>query len=200
MLPTRMQEPTADTIRSASHGDPEALDALIVTCLPRLRAYVRLHMGPALRAHESTEDVAQSVCREVIEDVREGFEYRGKGAFLRWLFSCALNKIRDRHRYRNRDCRDARREQHVFDGEAAACVLSPSRHAMGREDLERLNRAFTELRPEEQEVIFLTRFVGLDHKELGDELGIQGDAARMRIGRAMSRLVTLFDRQGTGHA
>ncbi len=174
--------------------DSSGLENLVVESMPRLRAYLRVHMGAELRAHESIDDLAQSVSRELIEDIRQGFEYRGRGAFLRWLFTCALNKIRARHRYRHRECRTPKREQPSFDAEAAAYVLSPSRHAIGREELDRFNHAFGQLRSDEQEVILLNRFAGLDHTELAAELGVSPDAARMRLGRAMSRLATACDR------
>ena len=104
------KERTRTLDESATRGDATALDELVASCVPRVHAYVRLHMGPGLRAREGSLDIAQSVCREVLQDVRDGFEYRGRAPVLRWLFSTALNKIRDRHRYQNREMRSPERE------------------------------------------------------------------------------------------
>ncbi|MCR9246133.1 MAG: sigma-70 family RNA polymerase sigma factor [bacterium] len=183
---------SSDSILFASRGDQSALDEVVIRCTPRLRAYVRAHMGAHLRVREDSEDLVQSVCREVLEDIRQGFEYRSRGAFLRWLFTCALNKIRARHRHQNRACRAADREV-LFDTADAATLLSPSRHAIGREQLDRLHAAFDRLSADDKEVVLLTHFVGLDRTELGEELGISTDAARMRLGRAMTRLAELFE-------
>ncbi len=48
-------------------GDPESIEALLAEHLPGLRAYVRLRMGPDLRAKESASDLVQSACCEILE-------------------------------------------------------------------------------------------------------------------------------------
>ncbi|MCA8975247.1 MAG: hypothetical protein KDC98_11025, partial [Planctomycetes bacterium] len=58
-----------DLVDSASHGDPQAVEELLVRHLPRLRAFVRLRSPFALRARESCSDLVQSVCREVIAKI-----------------------------------------------------------------------------------------------------------------------------------
>jgi DNA-directed RNA polymerase specialized sigma24 family protein len=47
-------------------GDQLAIEALLERHLPGLRAFVRLRAGPAVRTRESTTDVVQSACREVL--------------------------------------------------------------------------------------------------------------------------------------
>ncbi len=66
----------------ASHGDPIAIDALLEANLPALRAFVRLRMGPTLRAKESASDLVQSACREVLEGL-DRFQFQGAENFRR---------------------------------------------------------------------------------------------------------------------
>ena len=91
--------PSDERLLSESRaGSAVAMGALLERHLPGLRAFVRLRMGPALRAQESESDLVQSVCLELIEDLSD-FEYRGEGQFRRWLYTAALNKIHKHHRH-----------------------------------------------------------------------------------------------------
>ncbi|MBK8979364.1 MAG: sigma-70 family RNA polymerase sigma factor [Planctomycetes bacterium] len=186
---------TRTLVEAVTRGDVPALEDLLADYLPRLHAYVRLRMGPALRAREGTLDVVQSVCREVLGDVRQGFDYRGESAFLGWLMQAALNKIRDRHRYHAAQKRDAAREADVEaeDLSAYASLLTPTRVAVGRESVERMERAFDQLSDEHREVIVLARGIGLSHAEIAERMGRSPGATRMLLGRALARLGELMD-------
>ena len=50
----------------AAAGEPQALAALLERYLPMLHAYVRVRLGRALEPRESTADVVQSVCRQIL--------------------------------------------------------------------------------------------------------------------------------------
>jgi hypothetical protein len=67
-------------IAASCSGDAEALARLLTGFLPELRAFVRLRLGPELRARETSSDLVQSVCREVLADLDQ-FEYRGSPSF-----------------------------------------------------------------------------------------------------------------------
>lgn len=49
-------------------------DSLFQRNLPRLVAFIRARAGKAIALRESAADLAQSVCREVLADLKE-FEY-----------------------------------------------------------------------------------------------------------------------------
>ena len=98
------------------------LEALLVEHLPYLRAYVRLRSNRAIRARESGTDLVQSVCREVLQG-SSGFEYRGDGAFRRWLCTAALRKIVERDRAMKTQKRDVRREQVAATDTAQGALL-----------------------------------------------------------------------------
>jgi len=62
---TRPPDPQRSTFDLAQSGEP-VLDRLVEEHLPQLRAFVRAHMAPDMRARESAGDIVQTVCRALI--------------------------------------------------------------------------------------------------------------------------------------
>lgn len=181
----------------AAPGDPQALDELLARHLPRLHAYVRLHMNAPLRAREASMDVVQSVCREALRE-RGDFVYRGEAPLISWLLTTALNKLRERARFAGRHKRDARRETpaDLVDPAVYASLVTPSRVAMGREEIGRLEAALDRLPDDYREVIILARIVGLPHAEISARMGRTGSSTRNLLGRALTRLMAEIERNG----
>jgi len=171
-----------------------------------LRAFVHLRVGRALRAKEETQDLVQSVCREVLAELPRNDVRSGSG-FRKWLLRAAENKIRDRWRHWHREKRDSAREvdldsTRAIDEETAcqlASWITPSRQAAGREELARLERAFCELPDDYREVIVLARLRGWSHERIAERLGRTEIATRTLLSRALARLALALepDDQGT---
>lgn len=181
----------------ARDGDRCALALLIERYLPRLHAYVRVRLGPRVRAREASIDVVQSVCGEVLAGLAK-FEFRGEERFRDWVFTAALNKIRDKHRFHERDKRDAAREQPADDADllGAASYLTPSVDAIGREASTALAAAMGELSEEHREVITLARIVRLPHDVIAESMGRSEPAVRQLLVRALMQLSRLLKRRG----
>lgn len=182
---------TRKMLDAATAGDECAMNVLVDECMPRLHAYVRIHMGLELRAREGSLDIVQSVCREVLESVDSSFEFRGRAPFLSWLFTVTLNKLRKRHRDIHRDKRDVDRERGdgVSDVDAAGYVsLTPSRAVIAREDLERLEQAFDQLPTDYREVITLSRIIGMSQAQIAERMGRSEAAVCKLLGRALTQL------------
>jgi RNA polymerase sigma factor (sigma-70 family) len=182
----------------AASGDSRALDALLVRHLPGLRAFVRLRVGAEVRAHESCSDLVQSVCRELVEDWPR-LDFADDAAFRAWLFTAALNKVRERARYLQRHRRDVRREVGGTAGAdlaAGYAVLStPSALANSAEQIARLEAAFDQLSEDHREVLTLARLAGLPLKVVGERMGGRSPGAvTMLLGRAMATLGAILDR------
>ena len=195
-------ELSRDLIRRATSGDSTAVEALLSEHLSRLRAFLRLRMGRAVRAKESTEDLVQSVCREALERL-DGFEYRGEASFRHWLFRQAEHKVIDRGRFYGREKRDIGREVPIDaahdDRETLRgmeSLFTPSQDAIANEELERVERAFQELSPEYQEVILLARIVGLPHAQIAERMDKTVSATWTLLSRALARLSTLLETRG----
>ncbi len=189
-----MAEDVSRLIESAQRGDATALDALLGRYLPGLRAFVRLRAGPTVRAHESASDIAQSVCREVLQNLST-FKYGGETGFKHWLYATALRKLQKRDEHWRAQKREAARvvgdEQALLD--AYRNVSSPSRRAMAKEELARIEKAFDELGDDEREVITLARVVGLPHKEIAEAMGRTEGATRVLLHRALAKLAEKLD-------
>jgi RNA polymerase sigma-70 factor, ECF subfamily len=173
---------------AASRGDKSALDQLVAHYLPRLHAFVRVKMGAGLRAREGSADIVQSVCREALEE-RDNFVFKGEAPFLSWLMTAALNKMRERARFHGRQRRDVDREEDIEDlAEIYGTLLTPSRVAIDREEIDRFESALDRLPDDEREVIVLARIVGLPHKEIAAHIGRTTRATTSLLGYAMVRL------------
>ena len=192
-----MPEPEELYGRAAS-GDPVSLDQLLERYLPQLHAYVHLRLG-ALRARESSMDVVQSVCREVLTQ-RGKFDFRGEERFRAWLFTAALNKLRDKHRFYHWGKRDVRQEAGpitAFEGGMARTLLgTPSQGAMAAETDRIAQEAIESLSEDHREVITLARLVGLPHKVIAEVMGRSEEATRQLLGRALVQFGLELRRRG----
>ena len=193
--------PDPETLRKAAGGDPAALETLFARNLPGLVAFIRSRLGPQLAARESATDLAQSVCREVLEDL-DVFEFRGEAGFRGWIYKQAMRKILDKSRYHGRECRDVARE--VAPGSSreddlpslVACyawIATPSRHASAREELERFETALQGLSENQRDAICMSRLMGLEYAEIAEVLGISASAVRGLVARRLAALVEQLD-------
>lgn len=181
----------------ASRGDRAALDLLLVHHLPRLRAFIRLRAGPAIRARESSSDIAQSVCREVLQDI-ERFQHGGEAGFKHWLYTTALRKLQKRDEHWRTQKREQGRE--VADEELLIgcyrALSTPSRKAEAREEAQRLEQAFDALNEDDREVITLARVIGLPHRDIAERMGRTEQATRLLLHRALAKLAEKLDDGG----
>lgn len=188
-----------ELVKRASAADPPSVDALLLRYLPRLRAFVRLRVDGELRQRESSSDVVQSVCREVLQHAGT-FHYEGEERFRAWLFRAALNKILERKRALVRGKRDVRREEAC--GPAAdfadlrAALQSPSHLAAAGELASQMEAAFDLLPEDYREVISLARIVGLSHAEIARQMDRSEVAVRMLLSRALVAYIAAMDRLG----
>ncbi|MFO1078263.1 MAG: RNA polymerase sigma factor [Planctomycetota bacterium] len=179
-------------VERASKGDQSAVEALLTQHLPALRAFLRLKAGPRLLAKESTSDLAQSVCRDILENADQ-FRFGGEAEFRRWLFTTAMRKIADRHEHWQAGKRRPDREEGFADDEGLrglAAIYTPSQQAMAREELLAVERAFGQLAPEKQEVIVMNRLIGMSHAEIAKDLGKTEVAVRSMLSRALAELAS----------
>ena len=185
-------------VEQARSGDGSSIDLLLEENLPALRAYVRLRMSRGLRAKETSSDIVQSACREVLADLGR-FEVRDEGSFRHWLFETALRKILDRQRYWHAAKRDTGREvtlpDSANDGKLLECyssISTPSGQAQLREEIERLEQAFDRMPEHYRQVVTLARIVRLSHAQIAEEMGRTEDSVRNLLPRALARLGTLL--------
>lgn len=181
----------------AAAGDDASLDTLLSRYLPQLHAYVHVRLNDDLRANESSMDVVQSVCRDLLAE-RGRFDFRGEGRFRAWLFTSALNKIRDKHRFYHRERRDIAREatgEGCLEAVLAGTAGAPSRGAQAAETAARVRRAMAALTEDHREVITLARIVELPHQVIAEVMGRSEEATRQLLGRALAQFALEMQRQ-----
>lgn len=196
-METLREEEHRALFERAAGGDGKAIGQLLEHHMPGLRAWVRLRSGPVVRAREETEDLVQSVCRELLESL-DSIDYAGSGAFRHWLYTAALRKIVEKHEHYRAQKRDVLREVRQPSGSSGQERLltayrsfsSPSQKLLLREQIEQIERAFADLDDEEREVILLARVAGLSRREMAQQLGKSEVAVRQTLHRALARLAT----------
>lgn len=196
-----MNDDVGKLAERAAQGDRAALDRLLELYLPELRAFVRLRAGAVVRGRESNSDIVQSVCREVIQHA-DRFQFPSEPAFKQWLCTTALRKIINRKDFYLAQKRDAQREMPLSSGsgsqaeqqllECYRSFSSPSRQAMVKEEIARVERAFDELPEEYREVITLAHVLGMSRAEIAQQMGKSEGAVRVLLHRALARVSALL--------
>jgi RNA polymerase sigma-70 factor (ECF subfamily) len=180
-------------VERATRGDAAAVEALLARHLPGLRTFLERRAGAVLLRKESGEDLAQSVCREVLGSLRSGrLEYQGEAAFRNWLHQAALLKMRERREFLGAAKRDADEvPASGIESQVPGGGPTPSQEAIAREQAEELSQALARLPSELRRVIELARIQGWSHAEIAAELGISEVNSRKLLSRALARLTSL---------
>lgn len=175
------------------------LDGMLSQHLPALQNYVRGRMDRLVAAKESSADLVQSVCREVIEHI-DRFEHRSEAGFRQWLYRTAERKIIDRFRYYTAEKRDAARETRaddMLDGGAIhdtrGLFYTPSHDAIVREELGSAAAAFDALPEHYQQVIIMSRVQGLSHAQIAESIGRSEGAVRNLLYRGLAAISDALD-------
>lgn len=181
---------TATRVFAGVRDGEGAAEALLAHYLPRLRAFVRARIGEQLRRRESESDVVQSICRGILAE-RGQLEFEAEAQFRAWLFTAALNKIREKGRFWGRERRSRDHEVDRDIGELShgyAGMFTPSRIASANEEIERLEHLLEQLPEEYREVISLCRVARLPHEQVATLMGKSVGAVRQMLGRALRKL------------
>jgi RNA polymerase sigma factor (sigma-70 family) len=186
----------ADLPRSTRRVTRSEWRALIERHAPRLRTFVRLQAGPALRAREPVDDLVQSIVRELLTDGGE-FEFDGESAFKSYMYTVARNKIVSKQRYHEAAMRRCDRAVPLSDAawdlperDRGSLDGSPSRCAERGEDIERLRASIAALDEEDRRILFMRRVFEIQTAEIARELGIAESTVRWRLSSVMTRLAS----------
>jgi len=161
-------------------------------------------MDKELRPKLDSMDLVQDALVSALEGL-EDFKYKNEGDFLRWLSRIAQNVLRDNLDKLHADKRDIRREVRLDNYRPTTAggfvrtagpidATTPSVIMSRKEDLDKLEEAIDQLKPEHREVIVLTKIEGLSYKETGERLGKSTDAVGMLLSRAMVALTIAYGR------
>jgi RNA polymerase sigma-70 factor (ECF subfamily) len=201
-LTLNCSQKTQHLVALAKAGDDDALDWLCRVYGERIRRIIRLRMGRELRVKLDSMDIIQDALLNALRGL-EDFKYENEGDFLRWLLRIAQNTLGHNLEKLHADKRDIRKEVRLegcgptTEGRLSRIrgfvrITTPSMIMSRKEDLDKLEKAIDELKPEHKEVIVLAKIEGLSYKEIGQRLSKSTDAVGMLLSRAMVALTIAY--------
>ena len=187
----------------AKEGDQSAIDELCRVYGERVRRIIRFRMDRRLRSKIDSADVVQDALVRALGGLQD-FTYRDEGDFLRWLSRIAENRLHDIVDRFHAQKRDIRREipfkkigmdrgNDVSGVGGPLQTTTPSVLLSRKEQLDRLERAIDDLKPEYREVILLSRIERLSHEEVAARLGKSKGAIAMLLSRALVALTAVYE-------
>jgi RNA polymerase sigma factor (sigma-70 family) len=179
---------------------PLPIDALLLEQMPALMVFLRHHTGEELAARETVEDLAQSVCREVLQD-SPVLQFDDRNQFRAHLFLQALRKVVDRARFHRMAKRDMRRERPLPETRSAGEIgvygrlVTGTQVAIARERLALVEKALQLLPEAQREAVLLSRVAGLSYEEIATQKGVAESTIRALAARGLTRLAFEVDRK-----
>lgn len=169
------------------------IDALLLEQMPALLVFLRHQVGEQLAARETVEDLAQSVCREVLQD-SPSLRFDDAEKFRAYLFLQAVRKVVDRARFHRMAKRDMRRERPLPETRTAAeagvygSLVTGTQLAMARERLQAVEAALQVLPDAQREAVLLSRIAGLSYEAIARQKGVSEATIRALAARGLVRL------------
>jgi RNA polymerase sigma-70 factor (ECF subfamily) len=177
-----------DLMMEVCQGDARALAELF----ERHHRQIYAFFFRMTNRREASEDLVQDVFFRIL---KYRGSYRLRTSFAAWMYSIARNAYVD-------STRKGRLEQ-SFEN-TAPDVPSPEKAAdeelRRRQETDLLRRALSELPPEKREVLVLSRYHDLKYEEIGQILGCEVGAVKVRVFRAVKALAEKFREVSGYHA
>ena len=168
-----------ELLEACRRGDPRAFEALVDETHQRAYTLALRLVGDRHEAEDVTQDAYMRVFRSL-----KGF--RGDSAFETWLYrivtNAALNHLRRKGRFGNLAAEPE-------DLEDAVGAADPALEGVGERD--EIERGLARLPEGMRAVMVLKEIYGLSCREIGDELGLNEGAVKVRLHRARKRLKEL---------
>jgi RNA polymerase sigma-70 factor (ECF subfamily) len=194
---------TQSLVTLAKEGDKLAIEQLCRIYGERVRRIIRLRIDRKLRSKIDSVDVVQDALILAMGGLKD-FTYKNEGDFLRWLSKIAENKLHDILDKFYTEKRDIRREipfkkienntEEVFFINAEPLdTTTPSVLLFKKEQLDRLENAIDDLKPDYREVIYLSRIERLSNAEIAEKLGKSKGAVAMLLSRALVALTAAYE-------
>ncbi len=154
-------ESTFHLIERARAGDQEALERLFARHLKPLQRWARGRLPRWARDLADTDDLVQDTLVQTFKNI-DDFEPRRVGALQAYLRQAVLNRIRNELRRKGRQPPTT-----DLEGIEVDAAQSPLEQAIGREAVERYERALQRLTAEEQEAIIAKVEMGYTYERAG---------------------------------
>ena len=195
---------TQSLVTLAKEGDKLAIEQLCGIYGERVRRIIRLRIDRKLRSKIDSVDVVQDALILAMGGLKD-FTYKNEGDFLRWLSKIAENKLHDILDKFYTEKRDIRKEipfkkiennteEVSFIAAEPLDTTTPSVLLFKKEQLDRLEKAIDDLKPDYREVIYLSRIERLSNAEIAEKLGKSKGAVAMLLSRALVALTAAYEK------
>lgn len=181
---------TAVLVKRYQQGDESACDELLARYLPLLRRWAHGRLPAYARSTAETDDLVQVTLQRALRQLGN-FEVRHEGAFLAYLRRIFLNTVRDEIRRFGRSPQqvDVDSQYTLSDGQP-----SPIETILGRQKLDRYEKALAALPENHREAVILRVEFGMSFEEVARALDRpSANAARMTVTRALEKLAEQLD-------
>jgi RNA polymerase sigma-70 factor (ECF subfamily) len=181
--PPPSPEETVSLLERVRAGDEDALEALLIRLLPRLRRWAHGRLPASSRGMLETADIVQSVASKAVRRLAE-IDVEHSGALAFYLRQAIANEIASVWR------RAGRTPFETSAGESLpAEITSPLERLIGAERLRRYEAALQRLDPSDRETIVARFELAYGYDDLARFLGKPSvGATRVAVHRAVKRL------------
>jgi len=162
------------------NGDTECFSLLVDRNYRKIQGFLcRTGISP-----EDAEDLAQEV---FIRAYMNLFRYDASWSFSTWIFRIAVNLSKN-HRKRRRFKTEELNRLHIAD----ESIPSENRRLDDLVNRQMVSNMLNSLREQTRYMLILRFYNNMSYDEIGKICGISGDAAKMRISRALQKLRRKF--------
>jgi RNA polymerase sigma-70 factor (ECF subfamily) len=185
-------------LHRARSGDPEALNAIFVTCRQYMLLIANQDAPTELQAKQAPSDLVQTALTRAAENFDQ-FQGGTEEALFGWMRAILKNELhqvaRSFGRTKKRDLSREEPVQHLQKAEGnwrrmplADPQITPATEAQLREESKLLRDAILALPADYREVIVLRNWERLSFAETGTRMGRSENAVKKLWGRALAEL------------
>lgn len=181
-------------LAAAKRGNREALERLLNRHTDRLFAVCIRMVG-----RSEAEDLLQESLVRIIRAIPQ---FRGESRVSTWMLRIAVNTCLTSHRKRTVRPGAALEAWSNVREEISGRKPEPggAEHVERREQIDRLERAFSDLEPHQRAIMILRDLQGLDYQEIADVLGVALGTVKSRLFRARLALREGVEGKRSGRA
>jgi RNA polymerase sigma-70 factor (ECF subfamily) len=173
-----------DALAGAARGEPAALGRVFAAIHPTVLAYCRARLGRSAGAVDSPEDVAQTVCLNLLRALPR--HQNGERPFMAYVYVCAANAVTDVRRRLGRRRTEYLTELH----DVADRAPGPEERGLHTDTARRTRELLDGLPERMREVVVLRIALGLSVREAAEALGMTEQTVRVTQHRALRKLRT----------
>ena len=159
-----------------------------------MKRYERRIFSYLLRSVRNYEDAEELTLEVFFKAYRALGSWEPKAKFSTWLYTIASNLSIDYHRSKSRQPVFTFEDEDVIEKRLVANDISsnPEKQIEDKERGEIIRAAVDELSAKQKEVFMLTRYEGLQIKEVAESLGMAEGTVKIHLHRAIKKLQTLL--------